>query len=391
LTDSAGTDARQPATHHDTDSQAQYAWLVCLRCPALTAARLRQCLDHHWPPSRLVSATITELRQAGIPAELGHSLRQADERRIEQDLVWLAQPGHWLLTLEDAGYPLLLRSIADPPPALFVAGDPSLLNEPQVAIVGSRNPSPQGQRDSAAFARELARAGLIITSGMAGGIDACAHSGALAAHAPTLAVAGTGPDIIYPKKNRDLAAKIIENGAIISEFPPGVTARPYHFPQRNRIISGLSLGVLVIEAALRSGSLITARLAADQGREVFALPGDRHNPLAKGCHRLIRQGAKLVEETRHILEELHSLAAVQLSMPLETTSAPAAGRPAPANAAAHQLLQFMGYGPVTVDELADRSGLTPGSVSSMLLVLELHGSIISMPGGRYTRTAHEGK
>jgi DNA processing protein len=196
-------------------------------------------------------------------------------------------------------------------------------------------------------------------------------------------VLGTGPDIIYPAKNRKLAAKIIENGAIISEFPPGVPVRPYHFPRRNRIISGLSLGVLVVEAAVRSGSLITARLAGEQGREVFALPGDRQNPMAKGCHRLIRQGAKLVEETRHILEELTALTDACWA---DTGNDQANDIPEPASDIASKLLTHMGFGPVTIDELADRSGLTPGSVSSMLLVLELHDYVVSLPGGRFTRS-----
>jgi DNA processing protein len=379
LTESAGKEACQQPSDN---SQALKAWLICLRCPHLTSAQLRECLAHGWTPSRLLAAGSAELRQVGFSAALCDWLARPDTAQLEQDMRWLAQPSHQLLTLTDDRYPALLKTIPDPPPVLFVAGRPEALNEPQLAIVGSRNPTPQGQHNAREFARALAQAGLVITSGLASGIDSCAHSAAIEAGSITIAVLGTGPDIIYPAKNRVLAAKIIENGAIVSEFPPGTSARPFHFPQRNRIISGLSLGVLVVEAALRSGSLITARLAGAQGREVFALPGDRQNPMAKGCHRLIRQGAKLVEETRHILEELTVLADVYME---ETGVEQSSGMPLPTNAVARRLFDHMGFGPVTVDELADRSGLTPGSVSSMLVVLELHGYIVSLPGGRYTR------
>jgi len=215
-----------------------------------------------------------------------------------------------ILTLHDPAYPALLKEIADPPPLLFVRGDPAVLSRPQLGIVGSRNPTPGGRSLAEDFARSLSRCGLVVTSGMALGIDAAGHRGALRGGGTTLAVAGTGPDRIYPARHRDLARAIVEQGAIISEFAPGTPALPSNFPRRNRIISGLSLGVLVVEAACRSGSLITARLAAEQGREVFALPGSIHNPLARGCHHLIRQGAKLVEDIEDIVEELGPLAAV---------------------------------------------------------------------------------
>ena len=265
---------------------------------------------------------------------------------------------------------------------LFVRGDPAWLARPQLAMVGSRNPSAGGRRLAEDFAVSLSRAGLIVTSGLALGIDAASHLGALRGGGGTLAVAGTGPDRIYPARHRDLAQAIVERGAMVSEFAPGTPALPGNFPRRNRIISGLSLGVLVVEAACQSGSLITARLAAEQGREVFALPGSVHNPLARGCHHLIRQGAKLVEDIPDILEELGPLAAVS---PCRSASGDTEGKPdgtLPADQ--QQLLTTLGFEPVSIDELVTRSGLTADRVSSMLMSMELQGCVTSS-GGRYCR------
>ena len=300
----------------------------------------------------------------------------------ELEAAWLAEPNHHLISLADPRYPALLREIADPPAGLYVIGDPDILSATQLGIVGSRNPTPGGSENAHAFAHYLTQSGLTITSGLALGVDAAAHRGALAAGGKTIAVAGTGLDRVYPARHRELAHQIAGQGALISEFPLGMPALPANFPRRNRIISGLSLGVLVVEAALQSGSLITARLAADQGREVFAIPGSIHNPLARGCHALIRQGAKLVETAADILEELGPIAQITgLARQTDGVGNITSGLSVEAMA----LLDCLGFDPTPVDSLIERSGLTPEAVSSMLLVLELQGHVVSAPGGHYNR------
>ncbi|MGH8235860.1 MAG: DNA-processing protein DprA, partial [Steroidobacteraceae bacterium] len=278
---------------------------------------------------------------------------------------------------------------------LFVRGEPATLSLPQLAIVGSRNPTAGGRDNATSFAAHLARSGLAITSGLAIGIDAAAHQGALAADGSTVAVCGTGLDIDYPAANRALAEAIEKRGALVSEFPLGMPALQANFPRRNRIISGLALGTLVVEAAVRSGSLITARLAAEQGREVFAIPGSIHNPLARGSHQLIRQGAKLVETGDDIFAELRALVgalapALQAAVPAQRNS-PAAG-PATQRAtgpvldkAYEILLDALGFEPAGVDMLIERTGFAADEVASMLLILELDGRLESRPGGRYVR------
>ncbi len=326
-----------------------------------------------------------------LPGEAIDYLLAPDWDAVDHDLVWLSGENNHLLTCQDPRYPRLLTEIADPPVLLFVHGDPDYLQQPQLAIVGSRNPSHAGAAQAEDFARFLGDYGLTITSGLATGIDAAAHRGALTTQAGTIAVTGTGLDRVYPACHRELAHQIASNGALVSEFPPGTPPRPDHFPRRNRIISGLGLGTLIVEAAVRSGSLITARTALEQGREVFAMPGSIHNPLARGCHALIRQGAKLVESGEHILEEL---------TPLITADSPAI--PGSAGAENHlrdtadkssklageyaELLDAMGFEPVGVNQLVQRSGLTPEQVSSMLLLLELEDRVHSGAGGRYTRS-----
>jgi DNA processing protein len=323
-----------------------------------------------------------ELRPLELPDAALDYLRRPDWRRVKQDLAWLEQPGNHLLRLDDPRYPPLLRQIPYPPPLLFVHGDPDCLRLPQLAIVGTRNPTPLGRETAQRFAAYLAEFGLVITSGLALGIDAAAHEGALASGGRTLAVMGTSLDRVYPARNRDLAHAIAERGALVSELPIGTPPVAENFPRRNRLISGLALGVLVVEAATQSGSLITARLANEQGREVFAIPGSIHNPLAKGCHALIRQGAKLVETAADILEELGALA---------TAASEPASCPAAASSSAalddeyRQLLATMGDEPVGIDLLVDRCGLTAEAVSSMLLILELEGYVAAIPGGLYGR------
>lgn len=296
---------------------------------------------------------------------------------------WLAGDGHTILAAGSDEYPELLGRLDDAPAELYVDGDASLLAMPSLAIVGSRNPTRGGERNAFEFARHLAGCGFTIVSGLAQGIDTAAHRGALAAGGTTVAVLGHGIDQVYPAANRELAAAITARGALVSEYPLGAAPRRAYFPQRNRIISGLSLGTIVVEAARKSGSLITARLAAEQGREVFALPGSIHNPLARGCHRLIRDGAKLVESADDILSELGALARHMLDASEQAEDMSKAGRED--DAEYRKLTDSIGHDPVSMDELVARSGLTIEEVSSMLLILELDGSVEKLPGGRYAR------
>lgn len=377
---------------NDRDELRQ--WLIALRTPGLGPGGLRERLD---AADGSIAGVVTGLRCEGValgePAQAW--LTQPDEARLAADLAWLAEPGHRLLCCTEADFPPQLETIPQPPAALFVAGDASLLLYPQVAIVGARAATAAGAAHARAFALALAQAGFAITSGMADGIDGAAHAAVLDAGAKTLAVIGTGPDRVYPRKHQTLARRIAAEGVLVSEFPPGTAARADHFPRRNRIISGLSLGVLVIEAGLRSGSLITARLAAEQGREVFALPGSIHNPLARGCHRLIRDGARLVESAAEMVETL-APAARMLGSELADRLQSATGDREPGEAGApgrcsgwrsdpeyRRLLEQLGHEPTTLDELVRRTGQSAAVLSSMLLMLELEGMAESLPGNRY--------
>ncbi|MFZ9583788.1 MAG: DNA-processing protein DprA [Pseudohongiellaceae bacterium] len=297
------------------------------------------------------------------------------DARVQQALRWAGEPGHRVLAYGDADYPPLLYACVDPPPQLFIRGEAARLSLPQLAIVGSRHPTVDGRRLARQFSRELAERGWQITSGLALGIDAESHEAALATAAGTLAVLGSGIDNVQPVSNRRLAAAIAANGAVVSEFPPGAPAQAWHFPERNRLISGLSHGVLVVEAAERSGSLITARLAAEQGREVFAIPGSIRNPLTRGCHRLIRQGAKLVERVEDIMEELPALLAWQRA---QSSGQPQAGalspsRELPAPQAA--LLAHLGFDALPIDALLLRTAQPVEELLPLLLQLELAGLI----------------
>jgi DNA processing protein len=290
---------------------------------------------------------------------------------------WLSDPANQILALADPAYPRRLLQITDPPPLLYVKGRVELLNRPALAIVGSRNATAQGVANAESFAKTLSDAGLAIVSGLALGIDAAAHRGGLAGASGSIAVVGTGLDLVYPARNRPLAHELAERGALVSEFPLATQARRLNFPRRNRVISGLSLGCLVVEAAVGSGSLITARSALDQGREVFAIPGSIHSPLAKGCHALIKQGAKLVESAADVLEELRLPAA--------------AARPQPASAGElasrlpAEFLEALGFDPFDADMLAARTGLNAAEVSALLTQLEIEGTIAALPGGRFQR------
>jgi DNA processing protein len=323
------------------------------------------------------------LARFGLATAARHWLSSPDLARVAADEAWLDTSGAALLPATSADYPRLLALLPDAPAVLYVRGQVSVLCEPQIAIVGSRNPTAGGRDTARSFAAQFARAGLGITSGLALGIDTASHQGALDAGGFTIAVLGCGLDRIYPAENRGLADRIAGSGAVITEFPPGTAARPAHFPQRNRIIAALAAGTVVVEAACRSGSLITARLAGAAGREVFAVPGSIHNEMARGCHELIRQGAKLVERPEDVLCELKISLLDQM-----------AGAPEPKSSdgpvldkAYKILLDALAFEPASIDSLIERTGLNSESIASMLLILELDGHVAPHPGGRYSRMA----
>ena len=354
-------------------------WLALNRTPQLGCIKQRQLLHSLSSASQVFSADTPTLKACGLTAQQIAYIRQPDWRRVEADLAWLERPEHHLLTINDTAYPTLLKEIADPPIILFAQGLLEVLQTIQVGVIGSRNPNAGGRRIAEQFARELAQAGATITSGLALGIDTCSHQGALQAKGYTVAVAGNGLDLVYPARNKILAENIAENGVLISEFPPGTKPIPANFPRRNRIISGISTGVLVVQATLHSGSLITARCAVEQGREVFAVPGNIHDPLIKGCHALIKQGAKLVESPSDILEEITALASVvekNITRTTETEELPGKYQ---------LLLDKMAYDPVSIDSLVELTGLTTESISSMLSFLELRGVVALQAGGVYQR------
>ena len=370
---------------------SEFPWWLALHRVAGVGPRLfGRVLERFGGPRPFLEAGEAEWRSVGATERVVEGLREPDWAGVEEDLRWLEGEGRRLLTLADPDYPALLREIPDPPALLFVTGDPALLGTWQLAVIGSRNPTRGGRQSAEAFAAHLAGAGLAITSGLATGVDAAAHRGALEGGGKTVAVCATGPDRVYPARNRALAEEIAQRGALVTEYPVGVAPRAAHFPRRNRIISGLSLGVLVVEAAVASGSLITARLAAEQGREVFAIPGSIHNPLSRGCHRLIREGAKLVERAEEILVELAplALAGVEGQASAEEVATPFSIEE-DADGEYARLLECLGHDPQPVDRLVECSGLTPEEVSSMLLILELRGLVASNPGGTYSRLPNQ--
>lgn len=361
------------------DRRGLAAWLQLTLAPGIGGGTQRKLLAAFGLPDAIFAASPAAIR-AVIQSKADALLDFDPTPAVDRTLDWLAQPGHHLLTLADAAYPQSLLDIADPPTVLYVRGDPGLLDGRGLGIVGSRNATPVGVQTAENFARTLAEYGLSIISGLALGIDAAAHRGALAAGGKTIAVIGTGADRLYPAGNKDLALAIAEHGAIVSEFPLGTPAHASNFPRRNRLISGLSRGILVVEAAPESGSLITARLAGEQGREVFAIPGSIHSPLARGCHQLIKQGAKLVETARDILEELAPSAA-----PLP--AAPSPDSDAAPDTDADPLLIALGHAPTALDDLVEATGKRAETLLGELLALELEGRIASLPGNRYQRLA----
>jgi len=335
-------------------------------------------------PTRILAARRSDLAAAGLKPAVVDALLNPREAAVDAAVDWAKQQGAHILTRDDPRYPPLLAQSSGAPVLLYLRGDPGALSDPMLAIVGSRNPTPAGRETTRAFASHLAACGLTIVSGLAIGVDGAAHEGALE-QGRTVAVLGTGPDRVYPAAHRALARRIVGNGALVTEYPPGSNAVGRNFPRRNRIISGLSMGTLVTEAALKSGSRITARYAIEQGREVFAIPGSIHNPLARGCHALIRDGAKLVETATDILEELAPmLGAFTAETNLRDVSGADHG-PRP-DAEYRRLLDALGHDPLSPDELICRTGLPAESIASMLLLLELEGYVSSYPGGRYCRS-----
>jgi DNA processing protein len=353
------------------------------------ATVVRALLAQFGLPDRVFAASRTALR-AFVPALqidvlLAPPSAEA-QAAIDRALAWLERPDCHLLTLADDTYPQALLTIPDPPLLLYAFGRPALLQRPALAVVGSRNASRQGLLHAEQFSEAFSQAGLPVLSGMALGIDSAAHEGGLRGKGSTVAVIGTGIDLVYPSRNRPLARRIAQQGCIVSEYPLGTPPMAFNFPRRNRIISGLSRAVLVVEAALRSGSLITARVAADQGRDVFAIPGSIHSPLSKGCHELIKQGAKLVESVQDVFEEIGCFGDAKSSAGKAIVDpGPAAAGAAAAGDAF--LLQQMGYDPVTLDQLAMRSGRAMAPLQQELLMLELDGSVELLPGGGYRRMA----
>ena len=364
------------------------AWLTLLHAAQQVTTRTwLDALKLCGSAEALLAAAPRLLAGSDSGAEALAKLAAPDKPKIDRWLAWLAGPHRALITFGSRDYPKRLAETPDAPLALWVEGrERALLARPQLAIVGSRSPTADGRETAEQFARYLAQRGLTITSGLATGIDGASHRGAVAAVGGTVAVLGSGLDTIFPREHTALAAEIAQRGVLVSEYAPGVEAQKLFFPQRNPIIAGLTLGTLVVEATRRSGSLITARLALDYGREVFAIPGSIHNPLARGCHHLIRQGAKLVEEAADVLVEL----APQLEAEgIELASEPAAeatdGAPATRDPSYEKLLNALGFSPTPIGDLSTRTGLTTAELSSMLLLLELEGQVEALPGGRYSR------
>ena len=368
----------------------EHACLLRLLLSGAPASALRRLLDTHGSAEASCRAGQRDWTSHGLDADACNAIRSPDAGALARGERWLDAASHHLVGWRDDAYPPLLRRIASPPAMLFVAGDPGLLWQPAIAVVGSRAATAGGRSNAGLFATALSRAGLCVASGLAAGIDAAAHQAALDAKGSTVAVLGTGPDVAYPVSHRPLLERVATAGAVISEHPPGTGPLRQHFPSRNRILAGLSLGTLVVEAADKSGALITARLAADMGREVFAVPGSIHNPMARGCHRLLREGAQLVESPAEVLDALAPLV-VDLARALRgqlellpKASGPVSDAIKSEDPDYNRLWQALGHDPTGMDDLVARTGLTAAALSSMLLALELDGRIAT-EHGRYAR------
>jgi len=367
-------------------NDTQRAWLVLAQA-RVKVPELERLLERFGDVAGIADASVAALGECGLSDEKKQRIVSPAQHTVDGALAWLNHDDHHIVAWSDENYPDLLSEIPGAPLVLYVKGSVDALHLPSLAIVGSRNPTRAGFGNASEFARYLVQRGFSIVSGLAQGIDTAAHEGALEGGGTTVAFLGTGIDRVYPAANRDLAHVIAARGALVSEYPLGTPPEKWHFPERNRLISGLCIGTLVVEAARRSGSLITARLAAEQGREVFAIPGSIHNALSRGCHQLIRQGARLVETGDDILAELGPLVGHLRAR----AAAPAPAAPPPAlpdeDEDYEALRNCLGHDPVTIDELEKHSGLTIDQLSSMLLILELHGEVESLSGGRYALLA----
>jgi DNA processing protein len=358
----------------DADGAVLESWVRLASIPGISSSSQRKLLSAFGTPEAALGAS-----GAAVSGVLGQRAAQAwaagpDPKLVDALRSWLQAAGNSLITLADATYPQALLNTPDPPPILFAKGRVAILQQRAIAIVGARSATPGGMRDAQSFAEALGNAGLTIVSGLATGIDAAAHRGGLCTHASSVAVVGTGLDKVYPARNRDLAHELAEHGLLLSEFSLGTPPLAGNFPRRNRVISGLSDGILVVEAALHSGSLITARQALEQGRDVFAIPGSIHSPLSKGCHWLIKQGAKLVETADDILSELGMEHGTSARAAIVSLSAEESA-----------VLETMGYAPIGLDSLCELSGISVDILSTLLLKLELDGHISRLPGGSYQR------
>lgn len=375
---------RRISQAEEKDEIAQ--WIHLEQVSGVGPETARKLLKAFGLPKNIFSASFSALNKV-VSERVAHALlaplSDASRALTDKTLVWVEQPGNYILTLADAAYPKALLEISDPPMMLYVKGRISLLSKPSIAVVGSRNATAQGVANAEKFSQALSEADLTIVSGMALGIDSAAHQGSLRGSGSTVAVIGTGADIVYPARNRTLAHHIAQDGCIVSEYPLSMPAIASNFPRRNRIISGLARGVLVVEAAAQSGSLITARMAIEQGRDVFAIPGSIHSPLSKGCHQLIKQGAKLVESAQDILEELKHYKDV--GQPHEQPNNMSDPQKPPEDPIVDRLLTALGFDPVSADALAERCKLDVAALNAQLLTLELAGLLEMLPGGMYRR------
>lgn len=363
------------------------AWLIVSQAPGIGALTFRKILKQIGRPEQIINASDNVLRKAGLDEKAITFIKNPPDEKINPNLTWASAPNHTIRTLFCPQYPEMLKEIKDAPPLLYIKGNEKLLSEPQIAVVGSRKPTPGGQANAKMFSSELAKAGIMVSGGLAAGIDATAHDAAMR-YGPTAAVVATGPDKIYPATNKPLAERIAKQGVLVSEFPVGTEPTRANFPRRNRIISALSLGVVVIEAASKSGALITARLAAEQGKDVFAVPGSIQNPKAQGCHKLIQEGAKLVEKAEDVLLELHPQLARYLQKENRSLTIKkedfSPKKQADISALQERILASMGYDPIDVDTLVERCDLPIQTVSSALLALEIE-NYVNGDNGIYTR------
>ena len=366
-------------------SEESAAWVTLTRAPSLGVAGLSRVFEVFHRPHDLMAAADEAQARAGLPAATREFLSSSKAALSRTEQAWLEHPRHHIVPFTDPRYPALLRRTVHAPIALYVAGDASVLNDPQLAVVGSRNPTAQGRETAAQLCEQLAARGLVITSGLAAGIDTAAHLGALRAEGRTIAVLGSGISEIYPRCNGPLGIDIARQGAVVSAFPLEAPPRRSHFPRRNGIIAALCLGTLVVEAARESGSLITARLAGGLGRKLFAVPGSILSPMSQGCHQLIRQGAKLTETAHDILSEIDFSGFFTAREREAGGIAGHGGLELGMDKDQKILLDALGFDPVDLDGLVVRTGFKPATVSSMMLILELEGHVQAAPGGRYSR------